>query len=64
MTVKELNAEQLDELRWRVFWDRHDGMHDTEETPEDISNETLFFLFGDITFTNDDFFCTAGKEVV
>lgn len=64
-SVKELTTEQLDELRWNTFYDRTNETDDYKaESPDDITNETLFFLYEDISFTDDDFFCTARKEVM
>lgn len=61
-TVKELSREQLEELRWSVFLDCAEK-DDTIESPEYVTDETLYALYDGVQFTDDDFFCTAGKEV-
>lgn len=64
MHVSELSREQKDELRGRIFWgdeefSKYNGRFDT---PWDVPDEVLEQEFGDIDFTCDDFFSTAGQD--
>ncbi len=70
MTVKELNRDQLDELKEAYFWGE-----ETADIPKfnhlglpalfagDIPDNVIFEYFAGIHFVNDDFFCTAGGLV-
>lgn len=66
MSVHELNQDQLDELKVAYVCGlaqdegRDPYMSEVANAPDDIANEIIFELFKDITFTEDDFFCTAG----
>lgn len=60
-SVRELTHEQLDELRWSTFYGRNNNLNDTIDSPDSITTETLYHLYEDVSFTDDDFFCTAGK---
>lgn len=56
MYVQELNAAQLDCLRWAMFYeDRSDEILQEIETPFDISNEMVFSHYDGIHFVEDDF---------
>jgi hypothetical protein len=66
MTVRELNREQLDELRWSLYYDadfllamQNVGIDITHIS--DISDDMVKAQFDYIDFVEDDFFC--GKEV-
>jgi hypothetical protein len=68
MTVRELNPEQLNELRWALWWD---GVADEDgsvknidgffSSPDAITDEVVYDHYDGINFVNDDFCCTAGK---
>lgn len=56
MYVQELNAAQLDCLRWAMFYeDGSDEVLQGIETPFDISNEMVFSHYDGIYFVEDDF---------
>lgn len=56
MYVQELNAAQLDCLRWAMFYeDGNDEVLQGIETPFDISNEMIFSYYDGIHFVEDDF---------
>ena len=56
MYVQELNAVQLDCLRWAMFYeDGSDEILQEIETPFDISNEMVFSHYDGIHFVEDDF---------
>ena len=57
MKVKELNKEQLEELRFAMIFE-DDSKYDVEHQPTD---EEVFEKFEDIDFVNDDFRCSCGK---
>ena len=57
MKVKELNKEQLEELRFAMIFE-DDSKYDIEHQPTD---EEVFARFEDIDFVNDDFGCSFGK---
>ena len=64
-TVENCTAEQLDELRDAYYWaydtDR-DELYDLGiYSPNDVPDWLLFQQYARILFTNDDFFCTAGR---
>lgn len=62
-TIENLSPAQLDELRAVYFWaddtdpETLDGIAD----PAAVPNWLLFREYAGIMFTDDDFFCTAGK---
>ena len=71
MTVRELNQEQLDELKNNLYWnldgEQYGDITDEEKqfilealNPNDIPNELVFKNYDGINFVEDDFFC--GKE--
>lgn len=67
MDVRELNRDQLDELKAAYFWGE-----DTLEIPKynalglpalfpgDIPDAVILDYYAGIYFVNDDFSCTAG----
>lgn len=67
MDVRELNRDQLNELKSAYFWGE-----DTLEIPKynalglpalfpgDIPDAVIFDYYAGIYFVNDDFSCTAG----
>lgn len=52
-TVRELNSEELEELKWSYFYDEEVN-HDFEY-PHEIPNETIFEHYVHIGFTEEDF---------
>lgn len=60
-SINELSTEQLDELRENLYWNRTDDC--LWATPSDVTDSVLFETFKHVSFTDDDFFCTVGKEV-
>ena len=77
MNVKELNQEQLNELKYKVFylnkndifynmlmesWDDDIQIeYEKAQYPSYISNKTIYKLFGGIDFVDDDFSCSCGE---
>ena len=56
MCVQELNAAQLDCLRWAMFYeDGSDEVLNGIETPDDITDEMVFNHYDGIYFVEDDF---------
>ena len=56
MYVQELNAAQLDCLRWAMFYeDGSDEVLNGIETPEDITDDMVFDHYDGIYFVEDDF---------
>lgn len=56
MYVQELNAAQLDCLRWAMFYeDASDEVLQGIETPCDITDEMVFYHYDGIYFVEDDF---------
>lgn len=56
MYVQELNAVQLDCLRWAMFYeDGADEVLQGVETPEDITDDMVFDHHDGIYFVEDDF---------
>ena len=68
MTVRDLNRDQLDELKAAYFWgDDYDPTITTAAGvpvlfPGDIPDRVLFAIFAGVYFVPDDFFTTARKE--
>lgn len=68
MSVKELNRNQLNELKQNYFYsDDYDEKITTSTGlpvlfAGDIPDQVIFDLFEGVDFVNDDFFCTAGKD--
>ena len=67
MTVRELNRDQLTELKQHMV---SDEIYNTEERTasygelaeaESIPDEKVFEHYAGTEFVEDDFFCTAGK---
>lgn len=56
MFVKELNAQQLDCLRWAMFYeDGNEEVLQGIETTFDITDEMVFSHYDGIYFVEDDF---------
>ena len=84
MNVKELNEQQLEQLKTKVFYDFNDNetefiqhiiqtletedfacVFENLETAEcwtDISNETIYKLYGGISFVEEDFCCRNNER--
>lgn len=64
MSVKELSREQLIELKTRFYIENNESVSYGElaNIDELVSDEEVFNEYDSITFCNDDFFCTSGKE--
>lgn len=64
MSVRELTKDQLDELRWDMwFRDCDDHRYDFNykfEDITDITNEDIYKEHEGVIFSEDDFFCTMG----
>lgn len=58
MNVKELSKEQIDELKSVYFYDVENDYTYIHEVPDEV----IFNHYADITFTDDDFCCTAHRE--
>ncbi len=58
MTVKELNRDQLIQLKQNYICDTYDRVYwsDLAAADELISDSEIFAVYADINFTNDDFF--------
>lgn len=65
MTVRELNHEQMVELKIRYYGDRNPDMSYGEIAAIDnlVSDEQMYKEYVGIEFTDDDFFCTETEEV-
>jgi hypothetical protein len=53
-TVKELNENELNELRNNLYWH---VFSESNLDEKDITNEMLFKYFNGTTFVEGDFFC-------
>lgn len=65
MTVRELNREQLDELKVSYVFDQFKKIGECPAYSDiinatEISDEVIFEAYDGIEFVEDDFFC--GKE--
>ena len=64
MSVKELTREQLIELKQKYYTERNENVSYGELADIDnlVSDNEIFEEYGDITFVEEDFFCTSSKE--
>ena len=64
MSIKELTREQLIELKQKYYTERNENVSYGELADIDnlVSDNEIFEEYGDITFVEEDFFCTSGKE--
>lgn len=66
MDVRDLTREQLDELKQQMICDRNDergegtSYGELASAADLISDAEVFEEFGDVNFSEDDFFCSAG----
>lgn len=58
MLVRELNQDQIDELKLTYYYD----VENNYTTMYEIPNEVIYDYYNDINFVNDDFACTAGVD--
>lgn len=67
MNVRELNQEQLDELKTSYLSDEYAKNNECPSYGEyawavdNITNEEIYEIYKDFIFDNDDFWCTAFK---
>ena len=77
MDVKELNQDQLDKLKYKVFylnkndvfynmlmenWDDDIQLeYEKAQSLYDIRNKTIYKLFDGLIFVDDDFSCSCEK---
>lgn len=61
MTIKELSEEQKLELKQNFLTKDNDVSYgELASADELVSDEELEEEYGNVEFTDDDFFCTAG----
>jgi len=61
MTIKDLSVEQKLELKQNFLTKDNDVSYgELAHADELVSDEELEEEYGNVEFTNDDFFCTAG----
>ena len=67
----DLNADELLELKDRLYWDNYldynndlefmtdeqKAIVDNATSPDDIPDEIIFDVYGDILFVEEDFWC-------
>ncbi len=68
-SIKKCTEEELEQLRWALFYDEegYDDIFDEKdrevfnncETPDDIPFELLEKVYGHISFVDEDFFCNC-----
>ena len=61
MSIKELNEEQLIELKTRYYMDKNESVSwgELADIDELVTMEELEEEYGHITFVEDDFFCSC-----
>lgn len=64
MNVKELNLDQINELKQKYYMQKHEKVSYDELANIDdyVTNEEIVEEYMGIDFVNDDFFCTMGKD--
>jgi hypothetical protein len=68
MTVQELDREQLIELKQAYITEKNDEVGEgtswgeLADADDIISDKEIFVRYDGYTFTNDDFFCSVGRE--
>lgn len=65
MTVRDLNREQLDELKTAYFWgdETQDILPDDITSPDEIPDEIIFNYYEGVCFVDDDFFSSYVDEI-
>ena len=62
MNVRELNREQLNELKTSLVYKIIESPSmETLSYADDIPDAIIYDYYDEITFSKDDFFCTAGE---
>ncbi len=69
MTVNELSRNELIELKQRYYSEKEENVSYVEISVIDklVSDEEVFSAYGNIEFTEEDFFCNldkAGEEEI
>jgi len=66
MEVRELNKEQLEELKTTYYFqllvDDAEAFNNIND-PLDIADEVIFDYYGSIVFVEEDFFCSLNQEL-
>lgn len=66
MTVRDLNQNQLDELKNNYFYSHLDNDNSSQcdgyDFSYDIPNEVIYQEYDGIEFTEDDFFCSKNND--
>lgn len=68
MEVKDLSRDQLIELKQALLSQRYDSKGESPsygelaDVDELISDEEIFAAYAGTSFSEDDFFCTAGTD--
>jgi hypothetical protein len=68
MTVQELDRDQLIELKQAYITEKNDEVGEgtswgeLADADDIISDKEIFVRYDGYTFTNDDFFCSVGRE--
>ena len=62
MNVRELNREQLDELKYAYVCETMENINwgDLTDVTDIITDETIYNHYDNIDFVDDDFFCSCG----
>jgi hypothetical protein len=66
-SVHDLSRDQLEELKSAYFYNDDPEITDNLtaagiEYPEQIPDDIIFHEYGGISFVNDDFSCSAGRD--
>ncbi len=64
MRIGDLNRQQLIELKERYYTEKNKSVSYGEFSNIEnlVTDEEIFNEYGDVEFSNDDFFCSMGKE--
>jgi hypothetical protein len=58
--VKELNKNELDQLKWNYFYDE-EVVQNKYDYPHEISDEVIFAHYEHVSFVEEDFFCNVNQ---
>ena len=58
--VKELNKNELDQLKWNYFYDE-EVVQNKYDYPHEISDEVIFAHYEHVSFVEEDFFCNDNQ---
>lgn len=71
MTVSELTAEQIEELKQSYLCEHMEETEDRSPSYDELANAAesvpdliIFEAYGDTIFSNDDFSCTAEPQIL